>query len=192
VEPAEEIVGLWLQQQGFFVMRGIRTKGGKEIDFLAINLEGKRVHVESHVSVFPLGPLRPWGPARYGKKPLEWRVEQYYKKKFVGRVKEKTGRLLDRCIEEKAKEKLGGEYEKWLVLGKVTDDVDQLKREFEKHGVKVFLFENILKNIRFEGAARGIGRTLQLLAATLTPEAQTSLLGNWKKQSPSGGFWAER
>lgn len=28
MDPAEEIVNLWLQHQGFFVMSGVRVKGG--------------------------------------------------------------------------------------------------------------------------------------------------------------------
>lgn len=190
MDPAEDIVNLWLQQQDFFVMTGVKAKGGKEIDFLAVNpVNGKKVHAESHVSVFPLGPLRPWAPAKYGKMPIGRRVTHFYNNKFVGTVKEGTGQLLDRCIEEKAKEKLGGEdYERWLVLGVLhqKDPEDQLKKEFEKCGVRVFLFRDVLKKIGFKGAARGVGRTLQLLASQLTDDAKASLLGKNKKGTSEG------
>lgn len=79
LDPAEEIVALWLKQQGFFIMTGVRVGyRGKEIDFLAVDIENdRRVHVEVHASVSPLGRLRPWGPAKYSKWPLADRVKYY-------------------------------------------------------------------------------------------------------------------
>jgi hypothetical protein len=183
LDPAEEIVHLWLQQQGFFTMHGIKVGyGGKEIDFLGINLtNNKRVHVEVHAAVFPIGPLRPWGPARYGKMPLSERVRLYYYTRFVGAVKKSTGELINRCVEETASRLLGTKnYERWLVLLHLhpLDPEEQLRSEFSKHGVKVFSLKDVLKNIRIEGAAKDqTGRFLQLLAATLTSEAKESLLG---------------
>lgn len=69
MDPAEEIVSLWLKQRGFFIMNEVKVGyRGKEIDFLAFDpKDGRRVHVEVHASVRPLAPLRPWGPAKYGK-----------------------------------------------------------------------------------------------------------------------------
>jgi hypothetical protein len=86
VDPAEEIVHLWPQRQGLFTMHGVEVGyKGKEIDFLGINpAGGRRVHVEVHASVLLLGPLRPWGPAKYGGMPLERRVELYFYSRFVG------------------------------------------------------------------------------------------------------------
>lgn len=188
MDPAEEIVSLWLQQKGFFIRHNVPVGyRGKEIDFLAVNIEeGRRVHVEVAVSVRPLGPLRPWSPAKYGEMPLEERVRLYYLKKFVGAIKEPTGELINRCIEEAAKRiLLTSEYEKWLVLGELhkKDSEDELKQEFAKHGVNVIFFKDVLKEIQIKGIAKyHTGRFLQLLASQLTPEAKKSLLGE-KSQS---------
>ncbi|MHA1834615.1 MAG: hypothetical protein ACTSV7_11590 [Candidatus Baldrarchaeia archaeon] len=182
MDPAEEIVSLWLQQKGFFIRHNVKVGyRGKEIDFLAVNIENdKRVHVEVHASVFPLGPLRPWSPAKYGRMPVEDRVKYYYLDKFVGPTKEGTGELVNRCIEETVKRILKTDnYEKWLVLGALhkMDSEDQLKKEFDKHGVKVFFLKDILKEIQIEGTARDrTGRFIQLLASQLTDEAKERLL----------------
>ncbi|MEM3628537.1 MAG: hypothetical protein QXQ94_09490 [Candidatus Bathyarchaeia archaeon] len=92
MDPAEEIVNLWLNQQGFFVMCGVKVGyRGKEIDFLAVDIKNeKRIHVEVHASVSPLAPLRPWGSAKYGKLPIEDRVRYCYYDKFVGATEEGT------------------------------------------------------------------------------------------------------
>ena len=71
-------------------------------------------------------------------------------------------------------------YEKWLILGKIDKKYDtkiELTSEFQKHNVKVFFLEDILKNIEFTGTPNDrTGRFIQLLAATLSEEAQTNLL----------------
>jgi hypothetical protein len=183
MDPAEEVVSLWLQKKGFFVMYGVEVGyRGKEIDFLAVDAAGsRRVHVETHISVKPLGPLRPWGPARYGEMPIEDRVRYYYLDKFVGATKEGTGELINRCVEETARRILGSEdYEKWLVLGELhkMDDEEKLREEFSKYGVKLFFFRDLLKEIRFRRMAKDrTGRFIQLIASQLTDEARKSILG---------------
>jgi hypothetical protein len=91
LDPAEEIVALWLKLQGFFIMSGVRVGyRGKEIDFLAVDIKNdRRIHVEVHASVSPLGRLRPWGLAKYSKWPLTDRVKYYYYDKFIGATKYK-------------------------------------------------------------------------------------------------------
>jgi hypothetical protein len=183
MDPAEEVISLWLQKKGLFIMYGVDVGyRGKEIDFLAVDATGsRRVHVETHISVKPLGPLRPWSPAKYGKVPIEDRVKYYYLDKFVGATKEETGELINRCVEETAKRVLGSEdYEKWLVLGELhkRDDEEKLREEFGKYGVKVFFFRDLLKELRFKGTARDrTGRFIQLMASQLTDEARKSILG---------------
>jgi len=167
-------------------MNGVKAGyRGKEIDFLAINIgeEGhinRRIHVEVHASVSPLGPLRPWSPAKYGKMSLKERVKFYYYDKFVGPTIEGSGELVNRCVENKVIEKLGmKEYEKWLILGKLhrKDSKEELIEEFNKYDVRVLFLEDILKEIRFKGTARNrIGRFIQLLATTLTDEAKNNIL----------------
>lgn len=187
MDPAEEIVALWLKQQGFFIMTGVRVGyRGKEIDFLAVDIENdRRVHVEVHASVSPLGRLRPWGPAKYSKWPLADRVKYYYYDKFVGATKEGKKELLNRCIEEKVLEKFSGKnYEKWLVLAQLHpgDKPEDIKLQFKKHGVEVFFLNEILEQIKLEGTAKdATGRFLQLLASQLTDEAKKALLSRKQK-----------
>jgi hypothetical protein len=183
LDPAEEIVKLWLKCQGFFVIDGVEVGyRRKEIDFLAFDLKNdKRVHVEVHASVRPLAPLRPWGSAKYGKLPLADRVKYYYYNKFIGATEEGTGKLLNRCIEERILEKFDGKnYEKWLVLAQLhpKDKPEEVKREFKKHGVDVFFLKEILEQIKFKGPTRDLtGRFLQLLASfELTDKAKKALL----------------
>jgi hypothetical protein len=182
VDPAEEIVSLWLQNQGFFIMSDVKVgHRGKEIDFLAIHPSSNRkVHIEVHASVFPLGPLRPWGPVKYGKLPVAERVKHYYNDKFVGITQEGTGELRNQCIQEAATGKLLNKtYERWLVLGRLhpKDSEEQIKHEFQKHGVTVYFLKEILRNINFLGAARdSIGRFIQLMASQLDDETRKCLL----------------
>lgn len=111
---------------------------------------------------------------------LNERVKHYYNDKFVGSTVEGTGGLRNRCVENTATMFLCNKnYEKWLVLGKLhkKDCESQLKREFEKYGVRVFFIRDILKQIKFRGTARdSTGRFIQLLVSQLTDEARTNLL----------------
>ena len=162
------------------------------MDFLAINVaDDKRVHVEVHASVSPLGPLRPWSPAKYGKMPLGERVKHYYNKKFVGSLVEGKGELRNRCVEDTATRILSSrDYDQWLVLGALhrKDSEGQLKQEFGKYGVKVFFIRDILREIKFEGTAKNrTGRFIQLLASQLTDDARASLLNIRRRSRTSGG-----
>jgi len=182
MDPAEEIVNLWLQKKEFFVMNGVKIGyRGKEADFLAVDPKrNKRVHVEVHAAVVPLGTFRPWGPAKYSKMPLKERVKLYYQNKFIGAVDKNKFCLINKCIEDKVIEVLGSkDYEKWLVLGTLhkKDSREEIEQEFLKHGVTIFFVKDILKQIRFRGTAKDpTGRFLQLLAGQLTEESKNSLL----------------
>jgi len=182
MDPAEEIVNTWLQQQGFFVRNHVKVGYyGKEIDFLAVHPQRKkRVHVEVHAAVIPLGLFRPWGPAKYSKLPLSERVRLYYENKFIGVVNKKDLHLKTECIKDKATGIFNSrDYEQWLILGVLheKDSRQELEKEFLKHDVKIFFIQDILREIRFEGTAKdSTGRFLQLLAAQLTEESKKSLL----------------
>jgi hypothetical protein len=186
LDPAEEIVALWLKLHGFFVMTEVMVGyRGKEIDFLAVDIKNdRRLHVEVHASVFPVGCLRPWGPAKYSKMSLADRVKGYYHNKFIGETKEGKMEPSNHCIEEKVLEKFNSNknYEKWLVLAKLKDDKPKdIRREFKKHGVKVVFLTEILREIKLEGTAKdATGRFLQLLASQLTKKAKKALLGEIK------------
>ena len=111
MDPAESIVTLWLQNDGFFVRNNIKVEKshGKEIDILAVKpAKNLRVHLESGVSVFPAGPIRPWKHFRYSKLPLNERLRLYHLNKFVGAVKEGAKEPANRKIEEQVKGDFGG------------------------------------------------------------------------------------
>jgi hypothetical protein len=193
MDPAESVVELWLQNQGYFTRNGVEVgHKGMEIDFLAYHAgTNKRLHVESHVSVNPFGTLRPWGPIRNAKMPLNDRVRLYFEKKFIGSVDEKSHELLDKAIEKKALESFDGKsYEKWLVLGEQNEDPEALRREFAKHGVEVHFMDEILKEIRFTGTPKGdTARFVQILARYGSEASKKNLVhatGGYQKGKSCG------
>jgi hypothetical protein len=191
MDPAEEIVELWLQNRGFFTRNGVMVgHKGLEIDFLAVDLATRRrLHVESTVSVNPFGPLRPWGAARYSSMPMQERVNLYYQKKFVGLVNEKTHKLMNHAIEQKVKESFHGvTYQKWLVLGQQTEGSEEIREEFRKHGVDVHYMDEVLKENRFTGTPKGdTPRFLQILARYMTEESKKSILTKSKSYEKGKG-----
>jgi len=69
---------------------------------------------------------------------------------------------------------------KWLVLGKLhktdAENMDKLRSEFNKHGVKVFFLKDILKELQIEGTARDrTERFIQLPVSQLTEDSQEDL-----------------
>lgn len=188
MDPAEEIVELWLHSIGYFTRNGVMVgHKGLEIDFLAVDpARNKRLQVESTVSVNPFGPLRPWGPAKYSKLPFRERVRLYYQKKFVGLVAEKTRKLQNDAIERKVKEVFGGKpYEKWLVLGQQEEGNERIRRAFRKYGVQVHYMDELLNEIRFTGTPKGdTARFLQILARYITEGSKRSLLTKAKPYEP--------
>jgi hypothetical protein len=180
VDPAERIVELWLQNQGYFTMNGVGVPGGKEIDFLALNPNSnKRVHVEVQVAVNPVGNLRPWKDAEFSNMPLNQRVELYFQNKFEGRLHRKNRQLLDHSVKETATELFGTrEYERWLILGKQNESPEEIRDEFRKHGVEVHYVDEVLSGTKLKGTPKGAtARFLQVMARFLTDESRQSLLG---------------
>lgn len=138
-DPAEDIVNVWLNQNGYFTIRNIKV-GRKEIDLLGIDKDGKAVHVEVTISIDP------------ATKSIEKEVKQaqdFYTKKF------------DTKIEKKIEELLGHKnYEKWVILGetkkiKGMSDEENIEywRKVWKNDDKinqVHFMDEVLKKIKFE------------------------------------------
>jgi len=138
VDPAEELVRIWLEEKGYFTMANRRIKGGKEIDLLAIKPDGDKLWVEVHVPIKPLGRLR--GPrhkaARYSKLPLSERIKGIVECKF------------DQEKSEFVKKKLKGEPRKMFVFGDTGgDDEKEVVEEFKKHGIEAISFKKILAEL---------------------------------------------
>lgn len=99
-ERTGNVVKLWLESQGFFVMGPMRV-GRCEIDILAIKLSRdknsitKRVQVEVTVSGRPGGPDDGRGPGGY----------------LMSKFRDNT--------EYKARELRSNDYERWVVIGKM-------------------------------------------------------------------------
>ena len=57
-EAGEEIVEYWLNLKGYFIMKNLKIRRNKEIDFLAITLGepdemlDKKAHIEVHASAY--------------------------------------------------------------------------------------------------------------------------------------------
>ena len=152
MEPAEEIVTSWLKQKGYLTMNEVKVGYyNKEIDILAMNpATGKKLHVEVHVSIRPAGGLRAWGPKKYANEPLEQRIRDFCKSKFVGAVDKKERRLKNTCVEDTVKRIFNTkDYEKITVVGTLhkTDPENELKKELAKHGIKLVLIKDVLKDM---------------------------------------------
>jgi hypothetical protein len=169
MDPAEQIVTLWLYQQGYFTMNEIKASHGKEIDILAMHPQtGHKRHVEVTVSIIPVGELRAQSPARCSGSPRNERIRDFYRKKFVGK---------NSCVERKVKEYFEtAEYEKILVVGNLgKDNPIEVEEELRKYRVKMVLLEDILKQVveKMKKEKKvymdSNGRYIQILSTFLKP-----------------------
>ena len=135
----EEIVEYWLNNEGFFCMRGVRAGLGK-IDFLAIRPNGDGFecwHVEVTVSFRPIGYI---GGNSNAKKraanEIEEGVEKYIEKKFTSEKKvKKRNEILPNAT-----------WNYILVCAEVRDNIEI--ELFEKKGVTVYRYKNILAALK--------------------------------------------
>jgi hypothetical protein len=130
MDSAEEIVAQWLLSKGFFIMPDVPCAGRKQIDFLAMNpANGKKAHVEVHVSTEPAHPLRGTGDQKYAKRSQ--RLTEFYLSKFIGRLDHsKEGEVINHTVEETVRSILHcKDYERLLVIGKLKMPKD--KEELE-------------------------------------------------------------
>lgn len=160
MEASEEIVTAWLNQEGFFTLNNYKV-GGNELDLLAFNpLENKKWHIEMSVSVLPIGgwarhgdPLKEVTFEALGPQKYEERIEKRFRSKFIG----ENGR-----IESKVREIFGGDYERYLVVGKLSpayDPRDSFIQAWKKHGVEVKFFRDIIRQIKITTVSyRDLGR----------------------------------
>jgi len=132
MNPAEEMVKFWLQQQGYFVQSSIQV-GRKEIDILAIHKKDKkdRRHIEVTVSI---------NSVNWKDTAREW-VADYHKKKFQ-----------DPKIREIIREHFGSNiYSKEIVAGdlkfKKKQGFTEFKKECCKRGIKAIYFGEVIKKI---------------------------------------------
>lgn len=144
MNPAEEIINVWLNEKGFFTTSNIRVKWGQEIDILAYHpLTGEKWHIEAHVSINPVGALRAHGRGikEVKGRPLRDRLKEIYDQKFIGR---------DNTLAEKAAELFGTrDYKRIQVWGRLPSKHDRntVRSESERLGVNVLFFDDIIKEL---------------------------------------------
>ena len=151
MDPAEEIVTSWLNQRGYFVINGVKCKGNKEIDILAVNpVTGDKLHVEVSVSIRPFGGFSAWSDYRYRKEPLPDRIRCFCLSKFIGIVDEEIRELKNRFVEERVMQLMGTEdYRKILVIGNLheSDPKDEFERELKKHRVELVSIRDVVTEV---------------------------------------------
>ena len=131
----EEVVEYWLNNMGFFCMRGVKTGLG-EIDFLAIRPKNGSLeywHVEVTVSFHPIGYIGGGkGAKRRSAKDVEVGIDNWIHKKFTSELKVEKRKAI---VED-------AEWEYVLVCADVKHDVElDLLR---KKGIEVHRYKEIL------------------------------------------------
>lgn len=144
---AELTTGEWLASQGFYVMPSVKF-GRKEADFLAIRPEnGVRLHVEVTVS------SRPYGSKR-SREEYERDAVDYIDRKFEALANDVRARL-------------GGEYQKWLVIGKLAGGKEEEEvwqnKMLEHSSILVFSFDRVVREYVEKFRSRPAGLIGQLL-----------------------------
>lgn len=128
MNPAEEIVKYWLQSKGYFLQSSIRLSQNRELDILAINEKGDKLHIEVSVSV---------RMANFSKDARDL-AEFFNTKKFLETSNEVEVRL-------------GKNYKKYLVVGKVLFGNEDIKSKFikecKKLNIEIWDFEKIIAEV---------------------------------------------
>jgi hypothetical protein len=138
-EASEEVVEYWLNVvRGFFTIRGLKV-GNREIDFLAIKLDGKdpvlgsRAHVEVNVSAYARA-IRYWPPQSQAENVVKKFNEKHVKAEVTKRLGENYSKVF-----------IFGSYGRYKPDKKARSEfIDAV----EKLGVKVVKFEDVLKEVQ--------------------------------------------
>jgi|SRR3989344_6154201 len=162
MNPAEEIVKFWLQQNGYFVQSSIRVPRGynREIDILAVHeKENKRKHIEVSVAIRmqAIGHTVQTLAALYVKKFDHERIVSEVHRKFYANEN----------------------YAKELVVGEVRlrglDVLEEFTAECKKSDIEVIPISRILKEIVPDLGGHThlnpIIKTIQLANKFLCPES---------------------
>ncbi len=134
----EEVVEYWLNNKGFFCMRGVKTGLG-EIDFLAMRPNDNGFEcwqVEVTVSFRPIGYIGGGSSAkRRDAADVEQGVEDYIHKKFTSEKKiEKRDEIIPKA-----------DWKYVLVCAEVRHEVEL--ELFKEKGIVVHRYKDILKEL---------------------------------------------
>jgi len=128
MNPAEEIVKFWLQENGYFTQSSIRLPKNKEIDILA-KKGNENIHIEVSVSV---------RMANY-KENASSLADIFLERKF-------------KSVSNDVAKVIGEKYSKTLVVGNVSfknkDILEEFIQECKEREIKVITIKEILDNIR--------------------------------------------
>jgi len=134
----EEVVEYWLNNRGFFCMRGVRTGLG-EIDFLAIRPANETLecwHVEVTVSFRPMGYIGGGSNAkRRDSAEVELGVDQFIEKKYKS----------DRKSTKRAEILPNVDWRYVLVCAEVRHQSEL--EVFERKGIKIYRYKDILEEL---------------------------------------------
>ena len=134
----EDIVEYWLNNKGFFCMRGIKTGLG-EIDFLAIRPNKKNFEcwqVEVTVSFRPIGYIGGGASAkRRSDADVNIGVDEYIKKKFTS----------DKKVEKRNSTLPNAKWNYVLVCAEARHK-EELEL-FKQKGIKIFHYKDILNEL---------------------------------------------
>lgn len=156
----EQLVEEWLNRQGFFTMRGVKT-GIDEIDLLAIRPTGDKLecwHVEVQISYRPVGYIGGNTSARKRTKiAIRDGVEQWVVKKFTSTKKTTIrNKLLPNA-----------EWRRFLVHAVLKDESElSLMKEF---GIELIPYRKVLQDLcldtkgKSSSAASGIIEMMNFL-----------------------------
>jgi hypothetical protein len=134
----EEVVEYWLNNKGFFCMRGVKS-GLSEIDFLAVRPHESGLEcwqVEVTVSFRPIGYIGGASSAkRRDEADAELGVEQYIHKKFTS----------DKKIEKRNEILPNAEWKYVLVCAEVRHEIEL--ELFKRKGIIVHRYKDILTEL---------------------------------------------
>ena len=152
MNPAEEIVKFWLQEQGYFVQSSVRVDGGRgrEIDILAMNLAGHKRHIEVSVS---------------GKQSVLTRT-------VLAEAEKKSKKFNDSKIITEIAKRLGENavYTKEFVIGNIGRGRElEYSAEMEKLGIKIIPISTVMKDVSPKlQAHRQLNSILQTVGITVS------------------------
>jgi hypothetical protein len=140
-EASEEVVEYWLNVvRGFFTIRGLKV-GNREIDFLAVKLDGEdpilgsRAHVEVHVAAYSRAIGSPYWPPESQAQRLARKFDEEH-------------------VRAEVKRRLGEGYSRALILGSYgrfepeKEARSKLINALQKLGIRVVKFEDVLKEVQ--------------------------------------------
>ncbi len=135
----EKLVEEYVRQvKNWFTMSNIKCKNNKEIDLLAVDLDGSKYHIE--VTIYVEG----W--------PLE--IEERGRKNVVTVKWYSENKFLDKNVRKKIKEIFGTDdlnaYKRIMVYWKIKKGIsmEEIKKEAEAHSIdEVWLLPNIVQEL---------------------------------------------